>query len=228
MSHADVHRLALARRDDVRHRRASHARAVAHEQVRLDPARDRAVSREGEMTRGRRERELHRMIYVRRVGREAHEADERARHADARGEGLLRIAHAAGVDVVRLERGQVAREELRRRQAGEAASVALASAGPDGDRQLRAVRPARVDRAAVRDVERDRLRAERRRPREGQVVDARVADAVSVRAGRVEERREPAGDVVVGRSLRRSQQRLSPDVATRAQRASSPMRRTRR
>ena len=209
-----VHGFARARRDDVRDRRPSNPRALADDHVRLQATGDRAVAGDRQMSSRRGEGELHGVIDVRRVGRQTDEADERARDADARGEGLLRVADAAGVDVVRLECGQVTREEPRRRKAGEAASVALAAPRPDGDRQLRAVRPARIDRAAVRDVERDRLGAELRRPGERKVVDARVADAASAPARRVEQRCELPRDAVVRRPLRRPQQRLSPDVAS--------------
>ena len=114
--------------------------------MRVDPARERPVAGDGEMPRRRREAELHRAPRVRRVGGQADEAHQRARDSDPRGERLLRVAHARRVDVARLEHGQIAAEELRRREAREAASVALVRARADGDRELRPVRPAREDR----------------------------------------------------------------------------------
>ena len=120
---------------------------------------------------------------------ESHEAHERPDAGDPAGEGLLRVARTARVQVPRSEHGQPPAREPWRAQARETRSIAFATV-PDEDRQARTVGAARADLAPVGDMERERLRAvDGERIREREVVRAREGQRPTAVPDRVPEGR---------------------------------------
>ena len=145
-----------------------------------------------------------------------YEADQRARPGKARGERLLLVADAVGVDVLGLQDRQIAAAQAWGRQTREARPVALASSHADVDGEPRAARDLGDDLASVGDVELNSLRAVGPRgSAEGQVVDAGIGQAARAnpcRSTHEHERVEVAAHAFVAGAVRRPQQRVAPDV----------------
>ena len=117
-------------------------------------------------------------------------------------ERLLRVAHAARVDVGRPKDGQPAARKPRRAQARQARPVALPTV-TDEEREARSAGAPRDDLAPVGDVERERLRAvEAQRICEREVVRAGGRQRPAAAPERIPERREQRPDCRIGGSPR--------------------------